>query len=173
MSVFTQLKASVLILLNGVVVCLPSGFHAPRLVTIENCMKLTQMIVQGLQESKSPLLQLPHFEEEHLRYCISKKVTADCARHSQIILNISLWHCCLSRRCHVCPPHQYKVRSLQDLVSLKDSDRRSMLRALGEEKYDEVMAVLGSFPHITMDIKLQGGPCCDTTVRWLNVLQQA
>lgn len=98
------------------------GFHAPRLVTIENCMKLTQMIVQGLQESKSPLLQLPHFEEEHLRFCISKK---------------------------------YKVRTLQDLVSLKDSDRRSMLRFLGEEKYDEVMAVLGSFPHITMDTKLQ------------------
>uniref|UniRef100_A0A3B3DPQ0 Translocation protein SEC63 homolog n=1 Tax=Oryzias melastigma TaxID=30732 RepID=A0A3B3DPQ0_ORYME len=98
------------------------GFHAPRLVTIENCMKLTQMSVQGLQESKSPLLQLPHFEEEHLRYCISKK---------------------------------YKVRTLQDLVSLKDSDRRSMLRFLGEEKYDEVMAVLGSFPHITMETKLQ------------------
>nr|XP_033931496.1 translocation protein SEC63 homolog [Pseudochaenichthys georgianus] len=85
-------------------------------------MKLTQMIVQGLQESKSPLLQLPHFEEEHLRYCVSKK---------------------------------YKVRSLQDLVSLKDSDRRNMLRFLGEEKYDEVFAVLGSFPHITMDTKLQ------------------
>uniref|UniRef100_A0A8C7N8Y7 Translocation protein SEC63 homolog n=1 Tax=Oncorhynchus kisutch TaxID=8019 RepID=A0A8C7N8Y7_ONCKI len=97
-------------------------FHAPRLVSIENCMKLTQMIVQGLQESKSPLLQLPHFEEEHLRYCVSKK---------------------------------YKVRSLQDLVSLKDSDRRSMLRFLGEEKYDEVMAVLASFPSITMDTKLQ------------------
>ncbi|XP_077593213.1 translocation protein SEC63 homolog [Stigmatopora nigra] len=98
------------------------GFHAPRLITIENCMKLTQMIVQGLQEAKSPLLQLPHFEEEHLRYCISKK---------------------------------YKVRSLQDLVSLKDSDRRGMLRFMEEEKYDEVMAVLGSFPHITMDTKLQ------------------
>ncbi|XP_062323285.1 translocation protein SEC63 homolog [Osmerus eperlanus] len=98
------------------------GFHAPRLVSIENCMKLTQMIVQGLQEAKSPLLQLPHFEEEHLRYCISKK---------------------------------YKVRSLQDLVSLKDSDRRSMLRFLGEDKYDEVMAVLGSLPHVTMDTKLQ------------------
>ncbi|XP_037541329.1 translocation protein SEC63 homolog [Nematolebias whitei] len=98
------------------------GFHAPRLVSIENCMKLTQMIVQGLQESKSPLLQLPHFEEENLRYCISKK---------------------------------YKVRTLQDLVSLKDSDRRNMMRFLGEEKYDEVMVVLGSFPHIIMDIKLQ------------------
>uniref|UniRef100_A0A8C6LX33 SEC63 homolog, protein translocation regulator n=1 Tax=Nothobranchius furzeri TaxID=105023 RepID=A0A8C6LX33_NOTFU len=83
------------------------GFHAPRLVTIENCMKLTQMIVQGLQESKSPLLQLPHFEEE------------------------------------------------LDSHRLKDSDRRSMLRFLGEEKYDEVMAVLGTFPHITMDTKLQ------------------
>lgn len=59
---------------------------------------------------------------------------------------------------------------MQDLVSLKDSDRRSMLRVLAEEKYDEVMAVLGSFPHITMDIKLQGGSC-DTLVRWINVLQ--
>lgn len=33
-----------------------------------------------------------------------------------------------------------------------------MLRCLGDEKYDEAMAVLGSFPHITMDIKLQGWP---------------
>lgn len=57
-------------------------------------------------------------------------------------------------------------------MSLKDSDRRNMLRVLGEEKYDEVMAVLGSFPHITMDIKLQGGSS-DTSVRWLNVLQHA
>lgn len=52
---------------------------------------------------------------------------------------------------------QYKVRTLQDLVSLKDSDRRNMLRFLGEEKYDEVMAVLGSFPYINMETKLQGG----------------
>lgn len=58
---------------------------------------------------------------------------------------------------------QYKVRTLQDLVSLKDSDRRNMLRLLGEEKYDEIMAVLGSFPHITMDTKLQGW-FCDTHI---------
>lgn len=55
------------------------------------------------------------------------------------------------------PYSQYKVRTLQDLVSLKDSDRRNMLRFLGEEKYDEVMAVLGSFPYINMETKLQGG----------------
>lgn len=91
-------------------------------------------------------------------------------KDAQIIVIIR--HCWPSRHCHVCAPHQYKVRSLQDLVSLKDSDRRSMLRVLGEEKYDEVMAVLGSFPHITMDIKLQGGSC-DAPVRWGNVLQHA
>lgn len=51
---------------------------------------------------------------------------------------------------------QYKVRTLQDLVSLKDSDRRNMLRFLGDEKYDEVMGVLASFPHINMETKLQG-----------------
>lgn len=51
---------------------------------------------------------------------------------------------------------QYKVRTLQDLVSLKDSDRRNMLRFLGEEKYDEVIGVLGSFPYINMETKLQG-----------------
>lgn len=98
------------------------GLRAPRLTSIENCMKLSQMVVQGLQEAKSPLLQLPHFEEEHLRYCISKK---------------------------------YKVRTLQDLVSLKDSDRRNMLRFLGEEMYEEVLGVLGSFPYINMETKLQ------------------
>ncbi|KAG7260469.1 hypothetical protein CRUP_011218, partial [Coryphaenoides rupestris] len=50
---------------------------------------------------------------------------------------------------------KYKVRTLQDLVSLKDSERRSMLRFLVEEKYDEVIGVLGSFPYIAMETKLQ------------------
>uniref|UniRef100_A0AAY5EX30 J domain-containing protein n=1 Tax=Electrophorus electricus TaxID=8005 RepID=A0AAY5EX30_ELEEL len=81
------------------------GFRAPRLTSIENCMKLTQMAVQGLQERALPF-------------------------------SFSLSH----------------TRSLS---LLKDSDRRNMLRFLGEEKYDEVMAVLGSFPSITMETKLQ------------------
>uniref|UniRef100_A0A671P0U6 Translocation protein SEC63 homolog n=1 Tax=Sinocyclocheilus anshuiensis TaxID=1608454 RepID=A0A671P0U6_9TELE len=99
------------------------GLRAPRLTSIENCMKLSQMVVQGLQEAKSPLLQLPHFEEEHLRYCMSKKKDL------------------LKQLCLI--PH------------LKDSDRRNMLRFLGEEKYDEVLAVLWSFPYINMETKLQ------------------
>ncbi|XP_005992542.1 translocation protein SEC63 homolog [Latimeria chalumnae] len=99
------------------------GFLPPTLMSLENCMKLSQMAVQGLQQFKSPLLQLPHIEEEHLRY--------------------------------ICNSKKHKVKSLQDLVSLKESDRRNLLRFLDEEKYDELMAVIGSFPHVTMSIKSQ------------------
>lgn len=51
---------------------------------------------------------------------------------------------------------QYKIKTIQDLVSLKASDRHNLLHFLEDEKYEDVMAVLGSFPHITMDIKPQG-----------------
>ena len=40
-----------------------------------------------------------------------------------------------------------------------------MLRFLVEEKYDEVISVLGSFPHIAMETKLQGPPWEDTHTR--------
>lgn len=45
----------------------------PTIETIENCMKLSPMIIQGLWEFKNPLLQLPHVTEEHLKYFTSKK----------------------------------------------------------------------------------------------------
>ncbi|XP_043273774.1 translocation protein SEC63 homolog isoform X2 [Venturia canescens] len=44
-----------------------------RIQTIENCMRLSSMIVQGFWEFKNPLLQLPHIEEEHLKYFLAKK----------------------------------------------------------------------------------------------------
>lgn len=37
-------------------------------------MKLCPMIVQGLWEFKSPLLQLPYINEDNMKYFISKKV---------------------------------------------------------------------------------------------------
>ncbi|ELW50083.1 Translocation protein SEC63 like protein [Tupaia chinensis] len=98
-------------------------FRAPTLASLENCMKLSQMAVQGLQQFKSPLLQLPHIEEDNLRRVSNHK--------------------------------KYKIKTIQDLVSLKESDRHSLLHFLEDEKYDEVMAVLGSFPYVTMDIKSQ------------------
>ncbi|XP_050827828.1 translocation protein SEC63 homolog isoform X3 [Serinus canaria] len=98
-------------------------FRAPSLGSLENCMKLSQMTVQGLQQFKSPLLQLPHIEEDNLRRVSNHK--------------------------------KYKIKSIQDLVSLKGSDRRNLLHFLEDKKYEEVMAVLGSFPYVTMDIKPQ------------------
>jgi len=44
-----------------------------RIPTIENCMRLSSMIVQGFWEFKNPLLQLPHIEEEHMKYFLAKK----------------------------------------------------------------------------------------------------
>ncbi|XP_038616856.1 translocation protein SEC63 homolog [Tachyglossus aculeatus] len=98
-------------------------FRAPTLGSLENCMKLSQMSIQGLQPFKSPLLQLPHIEEDNLRRVSNHK--------------------------------KFKIKTIQDLVSLKESDRQSLLHFLEDEKYDEVMAVLGSFPCVTMDIKPQ------------------
>ncbi|EFA04351.2 translocation protein SEC63 homolog [Tribolium castaneum] len=45
----------------------------PTIETIENCMKLCPMIVQGLWEFKSPLLQLPYINEDNLKYFMNKK----------------------------------------------------------------------------------------------------
>ena len=45
----------------------------PSLVTLEGVMKLSAMVVQGLWECKSPLLQLPHITDENLKYFSSKR----------------------------------------------------------------------------------------------------
>ena len=49
--------------------CFPSGRGnlAPRLNTVENLMKLSQLLVQGVWEGKNTLLQLPYLEEDMLR----------------------------------------------------------------------------------------------------------
>ena len=43
--------------------------NMPRLVTLENIMKISPMMVQGLRETNSPLLQLPYFNEEFVENC--------------------------------------------------------------------------------------------------------
>jgi hypothetical protein len=48
--------------------------NPPRLDTIENTMKLSSMLIQSLWNTKSPLLQLPHITESHLRFFETKKV---------------------------------------------------------------------------------------------------
>ena len=58
----------------------------PRLTTIENMMRISQMVVQGLWDTKSPLLQLPHVTEDMLKYFSSKKVTL--VSQNSIYLNL-------------------------------------------------------------------------------------
>lgn len=45
----------------------------PTIHTIENCMKLSPMVIQGFWEFGNPLLQLPHIEDEHLKHFLGKK----------------------------------------------------------------------------------------------------
>lgn len=45
----------------------------PSLDTIEFAMKLSPMVVQALWDKASPLLQLPHIEEDMLKYFHSRK----------------------------------------------------------------------------------------------------
>ena len=46
----------------------------PRLSTVENIMKVSQMVVQALWDNKSSLLQLPHITEDQLRHFVTRKV---------------------------------------------------------------------------------------------------
>ena len=46
----------------------------PRLDTIENLMKISQMLIQALWDNKSPMLQLPHISEDMLRHFNTKRV---------------------------------------------------------------------------------------------------
>jgi len=93
--------------------------NAPRLDTIENTMKLSPMIVQALWGGKSPLLQLPHITESHLRFFETKKRT---------------------------------IKSIRQFAGMDDEERRSMLRSIADEQYDDIMKVLAIYPHLTMNV---------------------
>ena len=49
--------------------------QAPRLESMENMMKLSQMIIQALDEKSSPLLQLPYITPDMLRHFMTRKVS--------------------------------------------------------------------------------------------------
>ncbi|CAF0726255.1 unnamed protein product [Didymodactylos carnosus] len=96
--------------------------HPPRLDSIENTMKLSPMIVQALWNTKSPLLQLPHITDNHLRYFESKKRT---------------------------------IKSIKQFAEMDNEQRRSMLRSITDEQYDEIISVLEIYPYITITVKLE------------------
>lgn len=96
--------------------------NAPRLDTIENTMKLSPMIVQALWNTKSPLLQLPHIAESHLRFFETKKHT---------------------------------IKSIRQFAAMDNEARRSMLRSITDEQYDDIMNVLSIYPYVTMEVSCE------------------
>ncbi|XP_061193308.1 translocation protein SEC63 homolog isoform X3 [Saccostrea echinata] len=56
--------------------------YMPRLETVENCMKLSQMLIQAVDVRTSPLLQLPHLTQDMLKHFTTKK------RHIQRIRDL-------------------------------------------------------------------------------------
>ncbi|WAR09208.1 SEC63-like protein [Mya arenaria] len=45
----------------------------PRLETVENCMKVSQMMTQALEAKSNPLQQLPHIRPDMLRHFVTRK----------------------------------------------------------------------------------------------------
>uniref|UniRef100_H2YM46 J domain-containing protein n=1 Tax=Ciona savignyi TaxID=51511 RepID=H2YM46_CIOSA len=95
----------------------------PRLESLENMMKICPMMVQGLRESKSPLLQLPYFNDDFVKYCYGSK--------------------------------KRFLRNLRGLAQLRESDRRQMLRRMGDEEYDTMISVLKKYPDVDLNITTQ------------------
>ncbi|KAK2710132.1 hypothetical protein QYM36_013716 [Artemia franciscana] len=65
----------------------------PHLFSLENTMKLCPLIVEALWDQKNPLLQLPHIDEDILKYVNSKyhvKTLEQCVRLNEVLGNMSL-----------------------------------------------------------------------------------
>ncbi|KAK3758267.1 hypothetical protein RRG08_036537 [Elysia crispata] len=96
--------------------------QAPRLESMENMMKLSQMIIQALDEKSSPLVQLPHITPDMLRHFMTRK---------------------------------RDIRHIRDFISMKEEDRRAMLRGLTDAEYLDVMTVCAHLPFVEMNLKTE------------------
>lgn len=56
----------------------------PSIETIENCMKMSPMIIQALWEFKSPLLQLPHITDDHLYFMNKRRHVKNLQQFAQL-----------------------------------------------------------------------------------------
>ena len=95
----------------------------PRLDSLENVMKLGPMMVQGIKENKSPLLQLPYFNDDYVKYCVTSK------KHSG-------------------------VKNLRNLAALGGSDRKQLLRRMGDECYETMTTVLRMIPEVDLSAQI-------------------
>ena len=111
----------------------------PSLDTIEYGMKLCPMIVQALWDKQSPLLQLPHIEEDQLKHFHSRK------RNIKSLAQLAK----MKASDNFC---QLLLTHTVDYFPLQDEDRRSLLRSLTEEQYKDVIRVLAMIPVLDIEI---------------------
>ena len=70
---FLNASRCLFIMLKNILIFV-SVSNPPKLETMENLMKLSQMLIQGVWESKSTFLMLPHISQDNLRHFNTKKV---------------------------------------------------------------------------------------------------
>ena len=51
---------------------------------------------------------------------------------------------------------QRNVRSIKQLVTMKEDDRRSLMRNLTDDQYRDVMNVCATMPHVDLDVESKG-----------------
>jgi len=91
----------------------------PSLDTVEATMKCSSIVVQALWDKQSPLLQLPHIEDDMLKHFTNKR---------------------------------RNVKSLKQLATMNDEDRRLLLRSLSDDQYKDVLKVLCGIPNLSMTV---------------------
>ena len=65
---------------------------------------------------------------------------------------------------------QRNIRHLRDFVSMKDEDRRLMLRSLGDGEYRDIMQVCGYMPFVEMNIRSEGETSSASPGTWSQAL---
>ena len=52
---------------------------------------------------------------------------------------------------------QRNITGIEQFVSMKNSDRRALVRTLSDEEYEDVMAMCAMLPHMAIEAETQGG----------------
>ena len=53
-------------------------------------------------------------------------------------------------------PFQRNIRNIRQLVSMREDERRALLRSLANDEYANVMSMCASLPHVEMNVKTEG-----------------
>ena len=51
---------------------------------------------------------------------------------------------------------QRNIRNIRQLVSMREDERRALLRSLANDEYENVMSMCANLPHVEMNVKTEG-----------------